>query len=262
MKKHLFFLLGGLLAASYTQAQNAGRLQYEVTQRMDPSQVRIVVDGQVVKPGSPDFPTDLPDSRSSKLTLTFAGDYAKEEVERPMTRTVMRGPNSAPEVSQVARPFSEATYLNLGARSSSTVLSVKDAATAATTTYRADEALPAPPTGWQLGTQTKKIAGYTCRKATVTYKKLPYTLWVTTDLPFTYSPVKDLMPAKGVVLALESEQEQYQATKVNLQPVPEAEVRPSGEARQVTAAELRDLREKTMADMRQRMMEEGPGRGR
>lgn len=263
MKKPLLFLLAGLLATTQIQAQTAsGRLQYEVTQRIDPSQMRIVINGEVVKPGSPDFPTDIPDSRSSRLTLTFAGSFAKEEVDAPMTRTVMRGPNAAPEVSQVARPFSEAVYLNLGERSSSTVLTVKDRETAATTTYRADAPLPAPPSAWQVGPQTRKIAGYTCRKVTTTHKKLPYTLWVTTELPFTYSPVKDLLPEKGVVLALESDQEQFQATKVTLSPVAEKDVRPAGEAKVVTAAELKDLREKTMADMRQRMLDEGGVRGR
>jgi GLPGLI family protein len=258
MKNPHFLLLGGLLLAANPQAraQTSGRLQYEVTQRIEPGQMRIMVNGQEVKPGSPDYPTDVPDSRSSKLTLAFAGSYAKEEVEMPMMRTVINGPNAAPEVSRIARPFSEATYLNLAGRSSSTVFSVKDRQTTATTTYRADAPLPAVPATWQLGTQTRKIAGYTCRKATATHKKLAYTLWVTTELPFTYSPVKDLTPDKGVVLALESEREQYRASKVSLQPVPEAEVRPSGEARQVSAAELKDLREKTLADMRQRMMED------
>ncbi|GAA4356764.1 hypothetical protein GCM10023185_20870 [Hymenobacter saemangeumensis] len=262
MKKHLFFLLGSLLLATQARAQTSGRIQYEVAQRIEPGQMRIVMNGQEVKPGSPDYPTDLPDSRNSQLTLSFAGSYAKEEVEAPMMRTVMNGPNSAPEVTRIARPFSEAVYLNLGERSSSTVFTVKDQQTAATTTYRADSPLPAAPAGWQLGTQTKKIAGYTCRKATATHKKMPYTLWVTTDLPFTYSPVKELTPDKGVVLALESDREQYRATKVNLQAVPEAEVRPSGEAKKVSPEELKDLREKTLADMRQRMMEDGPLRGR
>jgi GLPGLI family protein len=132
------------------------------------------------------------------------------------------------------------------------VLTVKKDAGA--TTYRADAPVAAP-TGWNISSQTKKIAGYTCRKATVPYKKETYTVWFTTDLPFSYSPVRDLTPEKGVVLALESEQEQYRAAKVDLKPVPATEVQPVATAQKVTPTELKDLREKALADFRQKMME-------
>ncbi|MBD2722489.1 GLPGLI family protein [Hymenobacter armeniacus] len=246
----------GLLAAGAALAQTSGRINYEATQRTDMSQVRVIINGQAVKPGSPDFPTDIPESRSFGLTLSFAGNYAKEQREggAMVMRTVEGGPGAAPQVSSIARPIEETVYLDLANRTTTTVLTVKkdDGATA----YRSEAPIPAP-ANWTVTAQTKKIAGYTCRKATVPYKKETYTVWFTTDLPFTYSPVRDLTPEKGVVLALESEDQQYRAAKVDLKPVPEAEVQPNATAQKVTPAELKDAREKAMADFRQKMMEGG-----
>jgi hypothetical protein len=244
----------GLLVLAPAAAQTSGHIAYEATQRTDPSQMRIVINGQVVKPGSPDFPTDIPDSRSFGMTLIFAGNYAKEERENNAVIRTIEGPGAAPQVTTLPRPVLEANYLDLAHRSTATLLTVKQ--DEVPTTYRSDAPIAAP-TGWALTSQTKKIAGYTCRKATVPYKKETYTVWFTTELPFTYSPVRDLTPSTGVVLALESEQEQFQATKVDLKAVPAVEVQPPATAQKVTPAELKDVREKAMADFRQKMMEGG-----
>lgn len=259
--KNLSFALSlGLLTAGTALAQTSGRISYEATQRVDLSKVHIVVNGQQLKPGSPDFPTDIPETRSFGLNLSFADGAAKESREAggALIRTVsMNGDAPAgplPQITNFARPFEEATYLDLANRATTTVLTVKKED--ATATYRADAPVPAP-TGWTLAPQTKKIAGYTCHKATVPYKKETYTIWYTTDLPFTYSPVRDLTPERGVVLALESEQEQYRAAKVDLKPVPAAEVQPAATAQKVTPAELKNLREKALADFRQKMVESG-----
>ncbi len=255
VKNTLLAGLLGLLTAGAAGAQPApasGRIHYEATQRNDPSQLHLVINGQEVKPGSPDFPTDLPETRSFGLTLTFAGKYAKEERENNIVMRTVEGPGAAPQTTSLPRPVQEATYLDLAGRTTTTVLTVKQ--NGALTTYRSDAPIAAP-TGWAMTTQTRKIAGYTCRKATVPYRQETYTVWVTTELPFTYSPVRELTPEKGVVLALESEQEQYRAAKVDQPAVPEADVRPSPSARPVTAAELTDRRAKALADFRQRLLE-------
>ncbi|GAB2943727.1 hypothetical protein GCM10027048_05550 [Hymenobacter coalescens] len=260
MKKLLTILLlalllvTGLSIVSHLRAQAAGRISYEVSRRIDPSQLRVMVNGQQVRPGSPDFPTDIPDVRTFSQTLSFAGDYARETQEGGgATRTVMGGPGLAPETRSLGSPFEETVYLNLKERTYATQLTVKK--DEQTTTYRADAPF-GPAQGWQLTDQTKKIAGYTCRKATVPYRQETYTVWVTTELPFTYSPIRELMPDKGVVLAVEGSGEQFRASKVDLKaPVQAADVRPSGAAQSVTLAQLQDLREKARADFRQRMMD-------
>lgn len=261
-------LVTGLSAWQHLHAQTAGRISYEGTRRIDLSKMRIVIGGQEVRPGSPDFPADIPDVRAFAQTLSFAGDYAKEDQEGGggmMIRTTVEGPgvpgggSRAPQTTTLGRPFEESTFLNLKERSASTVLAIKK--DDKTTEYRADAPI-GKTEGWQLTEQTKKIAGYTCRKATVPFRKETYTVWLTTELPFTYSPIRELTPDQGVVLAVEGSTEQFRATKVDLQAaVAEAEVRPGAQAQAVTAAELKDLRGKAIADFRQRMMDNfgGPG---
>lgn len=267
--KKLFFWLAGALVPSVAVAQaSQGHLQYEVAQKIDLSQVRIVVNGQQIKPGSPDFPADIPDVRTFGLTLAFNGNYAREERENSAMRVVMTsggpgegagGPGGmgAPQTTRFTAPFQEATYLDFGRGTYATVLTVKEGDQS--TSYRAEQSFKKPD-GWQESNQTKKIAGYVCHKATAPFKGETYTIWYTTDLPFTYSPVKELMPGKGVVLALEGEKEQYKATKVDSKPVAEADVRPGDGARNVTPEELADKRDRARADFRQKMMEQEPGR--
>jgi len=255
--KKLVLLIAALLPLGARAQSPTGHIQYEVTQKVDHSQARIIINGQVVKPGSPDFPTDLPDVRTFGMTLAFAGNYAREERESGMMRVVMEsGPGGGaagmPQATRVTPPFTEAVYVNLGERSYATTLTVKQENK--TTTYRAEQPFKKPE-GWKEMSQTKKIAGYTCRKATAPYKGETYTIWYTTDLPFTYSPVKDLMPEKGVVLAVEGQKEQYKASKVDSRPVAEADVRSAADAQQVTPEELKDKREKALADFRQKAFE-------
>ena len=245
----------GLLLASPAIAQTTGHIQYEVTKLIDPNDIRVVVNGQVVKPGSPDFPTDIPMSRTIGLSLTFAGSYAREERESNAISTTTTSTNGAPAVPQttvIKRPFEETTYLDLAGRATTTVLTLKKEQSS--NAYRSDKPF-APSAGWKLSSQTKKIAGYLCHKATVPLNKETYTVWYTTDLPFTYSPKRELVPERGVVLSLESEREQYQATKIDTKAVPEAEVRPDQAAQKVTPEELKDLREKALADFRQQLIQ-------
>ncbi len=252
--KILALLATGLLAALPALAQPGGHLQYEVTRRVDPSEIRVVVNGQLVRPGSPDYPTDIPETTTTSLSLAYAGHYARETRKGGATRTTTTGgPTAAPQTTEVKRPFEEATYLDLASRTVSTLLTVQ--AENATTAYCSDEPYAAP-THWTLLPQTKKVAGYLCHKATAPFKQETYTIWYTTDLPFTYSPVRGLMPEKGVVLQLESKKEQYQATRTDQKPVAETEVRPTQTVQKVTPAELKDHREKAMADFRQRLMAE------
>jgi GLPGLI family protein len=254
-KLPFLLLIASLFGSAPTLAQTSGHIQYEVTKRIDPSSIRVVVNGEVVKPGSPNYPTDIPETSTSGLTFTFAGSYARETRENGAVSTTTTSTNGAGGVPQsivVKPPFEEITYVDLPGRAVATVLTVtKDNAT---TAYRSNAPFVAP-TGWKLTNQTRKIAGYTCRKATAPYQKETYAIWFTTDLPFTYSPVRELMPEKGVVLQLEGEKEQYQATKVDLKAVAEADVRPLETAQIVTPAELKDLRAKARADFRQRLIE-------
>lgn len=273
MKSFLLLTLAGLLASSLLAPRataqptppTAGRLSYEGMRRLDLDKIKltsITMNGQPVRLEDLGEEMHLPESVGAEKTLFFSGAYAKED--RNLGLLVRGAKASAPGAPTplpkgVLIPFLETKYLNLTARTVTTVTTI----TATNTEYVTPAApLPTPPAGWQELPQTRRIAGYRCHKVTVPFKKETYTLWVTTELPFAYSPVRELTPAQGVVLALSSDQEAYTATKLTAEPVAEAAVRPSPQARPVTEAALKELRAKAQADQRQRLMEQYAGGAR
>jgi hypothetical protein len=71
------------------------------------------------------------------------------------------------------------------------------------------------PTDWKADKKTKKVAGYDCKRATCTVDEEEFTVWYTTDLPGTFSPLSKVFPpSAGVVLALESDEQAFAATTV------------------------------------------------
>ena len=257
------------LASQLANAQpTSGKISYEVMQKIDMSQIRMVINGQEVRPGSAEAPTDLPETRSFLQEFIFSGQHGKEEQDRNggggvMIRQVMRdgGPGDAgpgPGGSEGrgnrnfnGRPFERSVFFDLAAQKTVEVLTIKK--DSVTKQYQTELPLKRV-TGWQETEKTKKIAGYLCKKATVPFRNMSYTIWYTTELPFTYSPISSLTPEKGVVLQIESDNEAFKATKVAAQDVKESEVMPPKNAQVVTPDELNTIRQKAMADMRQQMM--------
>ena len=266
------FTAGLATTVIYGQPLASGKITYEGMRQIDRSQTRMVVNGQEVRPGSPgapEPPEGMPDVMSFTQKLVFAGTMAKEERDRPGGNPMFRrqGADGAPDggaggnadrgnrprTGRMNFPFEQQTYLDLASNKRIDVMTVKkDSVTSET--YRADRPLPAA-TDWQTSDKTKKIAGYVCHKATATHRKMPYTVWYTTDLPFTYSPVADLTPPKGVVLQIESDNESYKATGVSSEAVDATTVEPPKNAKAVTAEEMDQIRRKGMADFRQKMMQ-------
>jgi GLPGLI family protein len=297
MKQSIFtYMIAGLWATTalaQTTAPTSGKITYEGMRQIDRSQMRMVVNGQEVRPGSGDAPEGLPEVMSFTQKLVFSGTMAKEERDRPqgmMFRRNMDGGAGQPDGSgdrqnrprnmNFTPPMAQQTYLDLANRTHIDVMTLtKDSVK---TTYRTDRPL-AKSEGWQLSDKTKKIAGYVCHKATVAYRPVRqargragvngttasaeqpnqapaenYTIWYTTDLPFTYSPVADLTPEKGVVLQIESDSQSFKATGVSMEAVPAESVQPPKDAKVVSADEMNEMRRKSMADFRQRMMRENP----
>ncbi|MGI4832825.1 MAG: hypothetical protein ACRYFK_05120 [Janthinobacterium lividum] len=244
-------------------APRAGRLHYEFTQRVDQQQVKVRMfdnNGQEIKTDGPGTTIELPTALSGQKSLVFSGSLGREE---RASNVQMAGGNISVTPSKAAATTRtqppavvETPYFDLANRT------VIHQTTVAGTSYALpSQPLPAPPSGWRDWPQTRKIAGLQCHKATAPYRRETYTLWVTTELPFTYSPVPELTPARGVVLALNSDQKEFTATKLTAEPVAEADVRPSPQARPTTEAELKELRAKAQADMRQQMLEQYSGAG-
>lgn len=280
MKQAIFTcLITGLVAtASLAQTTASGKITYEGMRQIDRSQMRMNINGQDVRPGAPgapDAPEGAPEVMSFTQKLVFAGTMAKEERDRPQGGMMFRrqgadgsnpdgagGPGGGANRGGNMRanfPFEQQTYLDLANRQRIDVLVVKK--DSATQTYRSEKPMPAA-TDWQASDKTKKIAGYVCHKATATHRKLPYTIWYTTDLPFTYSPVADLTPPQGVVLLIESDTESYKATGVSMEAIAEASVQPPKDAKAISSDEMEQVRRKGMADFRQKMMQNGGFQGR
>lgn len=282
---HYLFAAGSLLLAQAASAQDAissGEIRYEATRRIDMSQVRVNINGQEVRPGGtlPNGQTlDIPQTTTFGQSLLFANGFGMEKRDMPggMMRTFRVGGEGRPDGGggdrgdrgergdrgpsperRFRQPFDNLTYVDMGAQNLITVLGIKkDSLT--TDYYRSDSPIVRDST-WKEDDKTRKIAGYKCQKATANLKNTPYTIWYTTELPFTYSPVASLTPDKGVVLQIESDQEAYKATKIEAKPIDEATLRPNPKAQLVSKKAMEDLRRKAMASFRQRMMAENPVR--
>lgn len=273
----LVMLLTGLCQLAQAQTAStapSGKITYEGLRRVDMSRIRMSVNGQEVRPGSGDVPEGMPDVISFTQKLLFAGSYAKEERDRPqnpMRQNRAGDANSSPDgASANGRPIGgpgmgmmrmndQETYLDMANRQRISIMTVRR--DSATQRYRTERPFPKAE-GWETSDKTKKIAGYVCHKATVTRRNAPYTIWYTTDLPFTYSPIADLTPDKGVVLQIESDDESYKASAVSLEPIDAASLQPPSDVKTISPEEMEQIRRKQMADFRQRMMQNGgfPGR--
>lgn len=120
-----------------------------------------------------------------------------------------------------------------------------------TKVYFAEEAYAAAKEP-KLSDKTKKIAGFSCKKATVTIRNEEYTVWYTQDLPFSYSPINGLLPeGTGVVLSAEGSRRSFTATKVDFKPVTTDLSLPAN-AEKVTEDQLREMRRETMQRFRDR----------
>ncbi|WP_031530207.1 hypothetical protein [Dyadobacter crusticola] len=244
------------LAAGQAYAQFSGQISYEIVRKIDPSQLRIVINGEPVKPGDPNFPTDIPDSRTLGQQSFISGSYVKEISDDQNTIVSRVLPNGGPpRTTNLGRPFDEYKLVDLEGRKVVTFLTLKGPEAKS---YKSESPIERV-SGWQVTDETRKIAGYPCKKASVMLKNEAYSVWFTEALQVTYSPVHELTPEKGVVLLIEGAREQFRAVKVQSGHVNAKDVAPLPDAQPVSKDELNDIREKTLADFRQQKMMPGDG---
>ncbi|MEZ0541372.1 hypothetical protein [Fibrella arboris] len=248
------YCLPVVLATQPTVAQTdtatwSGQIMYEGVHKIDPTLIRIKGDnGELLTPGDPDWPKDLPENRMSEQRVLVHGSYAK-----------VTGNNYQvmPTVGN-RRPFTEQFFVDLKALKKVTILTVGNEADAKV--YQAEVPIPRV-SGWQFTDQTRKIAGYTCRKATVPYKKETYTVWITTELPLTYSPIQELTPDTGTVLLIEGSKEQFKATRVAKTALDSSVVKPRVQAQTVSPDQLPTLRQQAITNFMQKHGNGRPGHG-
>ncbi len=225
----------------------SGQISYEGIHKIDPASLKFLDEnGELMKPSDPNFPKDIPDNRMSEQKVLINGSYAK-----------VTGNNYQvmPSVGKL-RPFFEQVFIDLKTLKKITLLTVGNDTEAKI--YQAATSLQRV-SGWQFTEQTKKMAGYTCRKGTVPYKKETFTVWITTELPFTYSPIPELTPDTGTVLLIEGSKEQFKATKITKTNPDNSAIKPNVQAQTVTLEQLAELRQKAIADFTQKYRRAGQG---
>lgn len=238
-------------------AQQSGTIVYEVTAKTDPERMRGFQRGG----GDGDETAQAPDVITFKQTLTFNNGIAKLATERPdfgggrggggrfRRDSSAQGPRDGQAPRRMGGRGNNAQLFDLANKKVIQVFSTFDDDKK---TYYAEEDFIIA-TDNKAADKTKKIAGYTCKKATVKLKEDTYTVWYTTDLPFAFSPINGLLPASNaVVLSAEGSKRAFTATSVNLQPVTDTDLAIPAGAEKITQEQLREIRKQEMEKLRKR----------
>ncbi len=240
MNKTFFSTILSLCISFYAIGQQlAGELEYEVTRQINPEQMRRWGGGMSGGDDAGMMPTVI----TLNQTLRFAGNMATWSFPRPGQQ--MMGMMPAGGMGQMRRfmPFDSKDYVDFSA--GKFLHYVRNTSGEDTTTWFLQEEPFERPTGWQTDKKTKKILGYECKKATVTFRDAPYTVWYTTDLQgVTFSPINGLCPPEGLVLAIEGDEQGFVAKKLDLQAaVSTEEVTPAFQnPKVITEEEMSDMR--------------------
>lgn len=239
MKKSILISVACSLAAlpfaGFAQQNNSGVVDYEVTmQRRGPAQSDDNSDN---------------DAASNVFTMnrsfTFTADAGK--MASPAFSGRRRGGRQATgdRGGNAARRGGGGEYVNFADKEYLRAFKRPDNDT---TFYMVEKFRSAE--NFQNADKTKKIAGYTCQKATAQMHNTTYTIWYTKDIPVNYSPVNGLIPPDGgFVLGLQSDRMEYKANKVDLKQVPESEVKIAAPSHELTESEVKEMR----SQMRERM---------
>lgn len=279
LTKACLFSLSLAAAAGTLRAQDAsGVIKYEVTTRFGEggggeSRITVVRTGGG---GETVNVSEGSDVITFGQTFTFNGIFGKLEQERGgfsgmfmggampagaagrTQEVIISGPAGASAGS--ARPsgngagqgipqlpFRNTTYIDLSKKQFLQVLETTDAKKEAW--FTAEEFKS--PAEFKESDKTKKIAGYNCKKATVKLKEEVFTIWYTTEIPLTFSPINGIVPPNGgFVLSAESARRAIEAKKVDLKPVQPGEVMPPVTAEKVDQKEMNEKRRQLMEKFR------------
>jgi GLPGLI family protein len=255
----LFIAAATLLsAASPVFAQQSGVIEYEVTAKTDPERMR------GFQRGGDDAP-EIPDVITFKQVFTFSNNLGKLTTERPEGGG-FGGRRQRPEGDTTSNPRRQgpgggmgmgrggnnAQYVDLANKKYEQVFSTfgDDKKT-----YYTEEDFIFTANN-KSSDKTKKIAGYTCKKATIQLKDDTYTVWYTTELPFSFSPLNGLLPdSNAVVLSAEGGKRAFTAKSVSLKAVTDTELSIPAGAEKVSQEQMREIRKQEMEKLRKRQQQ-------
>lgn len=261
-------IMSAALVLPFTQpllAQQSGTIIYEVTAKTDPERMRGFQRGG----GDGDEAPQIPDVITFKQTLTFSNGHAKLTTERPdfgggAGRGRARRDSANTQQQGQGGQWQGQRRMGMGmgmmGRNNAQYFDLvnKKIIQLFTTfgddrkTYYAEEDFVITADN-KAGDKTKKIAGYPCKKATIKLKDDTYTVWYTTELPFSFSPINGLLPENNaVVLVAEGSRRSYNASSVSLQPVTDTDLTIPAGAEKVSQEQLREIRQQEMEKLRKR----------
>ena len=250
-----FFAAATLLSAtSPLFAQQSGVIEYEVTAKTDPERMRGFQRG-----GGDDAP-EIPDVITFKQTFTFSNNIGKITTERPdfggRQRPEGDTSNRNPRRPGMGGGFggrgNNAQYVDLANKKYEQVFSTFG--DDKKTYYTEEDFIFTANT--KSSDKTRKIAGYNCKKATIQLKDDTYTVWYTTELPFTFSPLNGLLPdSNAVVLSAEGSKRSFTAKSVSLKAVTDADLSIPAGAEKVSQEQMREIRKQEMDKLRKRQQQ-------
>ncbi|WP_106527571.1 GLPGLI family protein [Chitinophaga niastensis] len=249
MNRTIHFLFAAATLLSFTHplfAQQSGTIEYEVTAKTDPERMRGFQ-------RSGDDAAEIPDVITFKQTFTFNNNVGKITTERPDFGGRRQQPGGDttrnPRRPGMGPRGNNAQYVDLANKKYEQVF----------TTFGDDKKTYYTEEDYiftannKSSDKTKKIAGYTCKKATIQLKEDTYTVWYTTELPFSFSPVNGLLPdSNAVVLAAEGSKRAFTAKNVSLKAVTETDLTIPANAEKISQEQMREIRKQEMDKLRKR----------
>ena len=176
IKKILLSALFLWQASVFAQNPFKGVLEYEVTVRINRDNL----------PAEASNNPNIPDAFNFNQKLHVNGGQAKQEVI--FSFPTRGGNNPQQQRNNNFRRFMPETFLNFSEKKIYTVSNVpRD--TVNFDKYVVEKSYAFTPDLKLDNKKTKKIAGYNCKKATLKTKDDEFTIWYTTELGFTYSPL-------------------------------------------------------------------------
>jgi GLPGLI family protein len=239
-----------------------GILEYEVTIRIDVENIRA---------SNPDAAANIPDVFNYTEKMSVNGDFGKLEriINFPM-RTGNQQQNQ--QAQNMMRRFIPETYWNFAENKVYTVSSLpKDSVNV--DKFMIEKSVTFT-TDIKEDKKTKKILGYNCKKATLKTKDDTFTIWYTTEMGFTYSPMSQsnstmmrfgnrggganasrppmpiIVIEKGVILAIEGTDIGFEAKKITTETINPETLKIPTDAKKVTEEELREMMQKRRNNFR------------
>jgi GLPGLI family protein len=150
------------------------------------------------------------------------------------------------EEIKMKMPFESRTFYNMNKTSKIQMLILSDDEKGTQEAFFTET--PAiVPDNVEYSEKTKEIVGFKCKKAIIKNNDEKVTVWYTTDIPYTFSPIEKYTLKEGFVLEIVSDDASYKALSFDNAPVKSEELIMPGGAKKVTKEELDAKRKEAMA---------------